>query len=90
MILMAPRSDAPADFDREITIVACVKSLVDALKREKGRISGADPGWLADPSVTFLRAELYARDGVKGWTYADDSQAAQRLLIWLNKVRRAA
>lgn len=67
------------NLDREITIISLVKSLTDAVRR------GSGP-WLADASVTFLRAELYARDGVRAWTYADDAEAARRLTIWFERV----
>lgn len=71
------------NLDREITIISLVKSLTDAVRR------GSGP-WLADASVTFLRAELYARDGLKGWGYGEDAEAARRLTIWFDKMREIA
>lgn len=71
------------DLDHELRIISLVKSLTDAVRR------GSGP-WLADASVTFLRAELYARDNVKGWGYGEDAEAVRRLTIWFEKVRAAA
>lgn len=67
------------DLAKEVVIISLVKSLTDAVRR------GSGP-WLSDPAVTFLRTELYARDGVRAWTYADDAEAARRLTIWFERV----
>jgi hypothetical protein len=71
------------DLNHEITVVAMVRSLTSAIRR------GSGP-WLADERVTFLRAELYNRDGLKGWGYGEDAEAARRLTIWFDHIRRAA
>lgn len=84
--MLAPTSVISSAFDDELTIIRLTRSLTDAVRREAawGRTSGA---WLADPCVTFLRAEMYARDGLSGWTYAMDAIAARRLTIWCERVR---
>lgn len=69
------------DLADELTIIRLTRSLTDAVKR------GGAGKWLADPCVTFLRAEMYARDGLSGWTYAMDAIAARRLTIWCERVR---
>ncbi len=71
------------DYDREYRIIAMVKTLTDAARRM------GHGKWLSDPAVTFLRAELYVRDGLGFWSYADDAEAARRLTIWFDKVRVA-
>ena len=77
------------DFSKELHIIALVRSLTDAVKRmghpaTKGLPRGK---WLADPAVTFLRTELYSRDGLQGWNSSDDREAARRLAIWCDHVR---
>jgi hypothetical protein len=68
------------NLDRELTVVRLVKCLTDAVKRM------GHGAWLSDPAVTFLRTELYSRDGINGWTAADDRVAAQRLKTWVDRV----
>jgi hypothetical protein len=70
------------DLDRELSIIACVKTLTSAVRRGSG-------AWLGDERVTFLRAELYNRDGLRKWSYADDREACRRLKIWFDHVREA-
>lgn len=77
------------NFDKELRIIALVRSLTDAVKRMGHPAIKGLPGgkWLADPAVTFLRAGLYNRDGRRNWSYAEDGEAARRLAIWCDRVR---
>jgi hypothetical protein len=78
------------DFDKELRIIALVRSLTDAVKRmAQPATKGLPRGkWLSDPAVTFLRAELYNRDGRQNWSYTEDREAARRLAIWCDRVAK--
>ncbi len=71
------------NLDRELSIIACVKTLTSAVQQM------GHGAWLGDERVTFLRAELYNRDGLREWSYDMDTEACRRLKIWFDNVREA-
>lgn len=74
------------DLADEVTIIRLTRSLTDAVKRMESH--GPRPSaWLSEPTVTFLRTEMYSRDGIGMWDYSQDAEAARRLTIWCERVR---
>jgi hypothetical protein len=63
------------NLDHEIATIACTKALTD----ERARLGHGV--WMAEPEVSFIRAQVYNRAGLQRWDLSNDREACRRLRI---------